>query len=120
MSSKSIFSQIIEREVPADFIYEDDQIVVIKDIKMDARIHYLGIPKHPYQNIHELIAAGEQKLLWHLVAKLTEIAESEGIHESGYRLITNNGPDAHQVVPHLHIHLVGGEELHMCDPQPKA
>jgi histidine triad (HIT) family protein len=120
MSEKSIFSRIIDREVPAEFIYEDDQMVVIKDIKKDAPIHCLAIPKHPYANIHELVAAGEQELLWKMVKKLTEIAEGESIHQSGYRLITNNGPDAHQVVPHLHIHLVGGEELHMCDPLPEA
>lgn len=113
MSEKTIFSRIIDREVPADIVFENDRIIVIKDIKADAPVHLLGITKHPYKNIRELLESGDKELLWELMSTLGKMAEEQGIAESGFRLVSNNGPDANQVVPHLHIHLLGGEPLHI-------
>jgi histidine triad (HIT) family protein len=119
MSEKSIFSKIIDREIPADIVFESERIIVIKDINPDAPVHLLGITKKPYQNVHELLKDGNQAdLLWELMSTLAQVAEEQGIAESGYRLITNSGKDAHQIVPHLHVHLVGGARLQMSDPHP--
>ncbi|HSI20269.1 MAG TPA: HIT domain-containing protein [Verrucomicrobiae bacterium] len=120
MSDKSIFSKIIDREAPANIIFENERIIVIEDIKKDAPIHYLGITKHPFKSMHELLMSDSKDLLWELMNKLAEIAANEGIAETGYRFVTNIGPNAHQVVPHLHVHLLGGACLHMKDPNINA
>ncbi len=121
MTPPSIFTKIINREVPADILFENERIIVIKDIKADAPIHYLGITKHPYLNLDDLLTSSnqEKELLWELFTTLASLADQAGIKESGYRIITNNGPDARQVVPHLHIHLLGGEPLNIQD-HPQA
>jgi histidine triad (HIT) family protein len=118
MNEKTIFSKIIDRELPADIIFENDQIIIIKDIHPDAPVHLLGITKHPYSSMHDLLMSGEEarNVLWELMKTLAQIAEDLGISKSGYRFVTNIGPDAHQIVPHLHIHLLGGERLQMKDP----
>ncbi len=120
MSEKSIFSHIIDREIPAEIFFENERLIVIRDIKPDAPTHLLAIPKHPYSSIHEAVEAGEKDLVWELFTKLTEIAGDLHLKESGYRIIINTGHDAHQTVPHLHVHLLGGELLHMADPVPEA
>jgi histidine triad (HIT) family protein len=119
--SKTVFAKIIDRELPADILFENERIIVIKDIHPDAPIHLLGITKHPYTSIHDLLLSNDDgsDLLWELMHTLAEIAVEQGIAESGYRFVTNVGPDAHQVVPHLHVHLLGGEKLQMKDPTPK-
>jgi histidine triad (HIT) family protein len=115
MPEKTVFSKIIDRELPADILFENERIILIKDIRPDAPVHILAIPKQPYPNVDALLAdtANGKELLWELTTALRTLAHSLGIGESGYRIVTNNGPDAHQVVPHLHIHLLGGEPLRM-------
>ena len=119
MTPESIFTRIINREVSAEIVFENERIIVIKDIKPDAPVHLLGITKHPYLNIDELVTeAGDKRdLLWELFTTLGKIAGGMGIKRSGYRLISNNGEDAHQLVPHLHVHLLGGERLHISDTE---
>ena len=108
----SIFTKIINREIPAEIVWENERIIVIKDIKQDAPVHLLGITKVPYKNIDDLVTNSTEKdLLWELFSVLAECARKMGIEESGYRLVNNNGADAHQIVPHLHVHLVGGAPL---------
>jgi histidine triad (HIT) family protein len=112
MPEKSIFSRIINREIPADIVFENDQLIVIKDIKDDYPIHLLGITKRPYRSIDELLGdETAHDLLWELYKTLARLAAEAGIAERGYRLTTNVGKEGGQVVPHLHVHLLGGTQL---------
>lgn len=106
----NIFEKIIRKEIPADIVYEDDEILAFKDIRPVAPVHILILPKKPIQNVAAL--ADEDALLVgkiHLVAR--NLARELGIGESGYRLVTNVGGDGGQEVPHLHFHLLGGKPL---------
>ncbi|GAA2350108.1 histidine triad nucleotide-binding protein [Saccharopolyspora halophila] len=106
----SLFLRIIEREIPADIVRETDRIIAIRDINPQAPTHVLVIPKQVYRNAAELAAADPQ-LLAELFTTAGEIAESEGISESGYRLLFNTNADAGQTIFHVHLHLLGGEWL---------
>jgi histidine triad (HIT) family protein len=115
MSEKTLFTKIIDREIPSEIVFEDDNIIVIKDIHPDAPVHLLGITKKPYANMHELLMSEDKDLLWELMTRLAKIAEEMGIDTPGYRLLTNTGKDANQIVPHLHVHLMGGGMLHSAN-----
>jgi len=120
MSEKTVFTRIIDRELPAEILFENEHIIVIKDIHPDAPIHWLGITKHPYTSLDALLSDGDNRdLLWELLNTLANLAHEHGLKERGYRIVSNIGLDAHQIVPHMHIHLLGGERLQMKDPHPK-
>lgn len=109
---KDVFAQIIDRELPADIVFENERIIVIKNIHPKAPVHLLGITKEPYANLHELLQSGNhQELLWELFHTLSDLAIQLGIAETGYKLSANNGPDAGQTIFHLHVHLVGGTQM---------
>lgn len=101
---KSLFTKIIEREIPADFVHEDDICVVIKDINPKAPIHYLVIPRKPIHGIQELTEE-DRGLVDHMIFTAKDIAEKEGCE--GYRLQFNVGEKGGQIIPHLHLHLMG-------------
>ena len=106
----TIFKQIIDREIPADIIYEDDHCLAFKDINPQAPIHILVIPKKEIPSVAH--ANDEDKeILGHLMIKSAEIARDFGIEESGYRLVTNVNDDAGQSVYHVHFHLLGGRKM---------
>ncbi|CAB4243519.1 conserved protein of unknown function [Methylacidimicrobium sp. AP8] len=107
---KSLFSRIIDRELPAQVIYEDDHCIAIHDIHPVARVHALVIPKKPIPRLSEA-KQEDQQLLGHLLLAAKTVAAHLGIAETGFRLIINNGKDAGESVPHLHLHLLGGEPL---------
>jgi len=112
MSEPTIFTKIINRELPSEIVFEDDQIIVIKTIQPQAPVHLLGITKHPFSSIREVLADEANKdLLWQLYSQLNLIAEDLGIAESGFRLSTNIGKDGGQTIPHFHVHLTGGAPL---------
>ncbi len=106
----TIFRQIINREISADIVYEDDICLAFRDIKPQAPVHILVIPK---KEIVSLATAESEDLeiLGHLMVKTSEIARQEGIEESGYRVVTNINSDAGQSVFHLHFHLLGGRKM---------
>jgi histidine triad (HIT) family protein len=106
----TLFEKIIARQIPADIIYEDDQVLALRDIKPHAPVHVLIIPKKPIPRIAEA-KAEDEKLLGHLMLKAAEVAATLGLKSSGYRLVINNGPDAGESVPHLHCHILGGRAL---------
>lgn len=106
----TIFEKIISREIPAEVVYEDDQCLAFRDISPQAPVHILVIPKNPIPRIAEAIDA-DTPLLGHLMATAARLARSEGIAESGFRLVINNGRDGGESVPHLHVHLLGGRPL---------
>ncbi|MCB1111193.1 MAG: histidine triad nucleotide-binding protein [Chlamydiales bacterium] len=105
----TIFGKIINRELEADIVYEDEHVIAIKDINPAAPVHLLIIPKKEIPRIQEM---GEHDLylLGHVVQVAQKLAKEYNIEE-GYRLLTNNGPDAGQTIFHLHFHLLGGRRL---------
>ncbi|MCX2731602.1 histidine triad nucleotide-binding protein [Saccharopolyspora sp. NFXS83] len=106
----SLFLRIIAGEIPADVVHDGERVLAIRDINPQATTHVLVVPKTRYRNAAEL-AAAEPDLLAELVRVASDIAEREGIAESGYRLLFNTNADAGQTIFHVHLHLLGGEPL---------
>lgn len=107
--TKTIFSRIIDGEIPATFVYRDDDIVAIRDIQPAAPVHILVIPRKPIPSLREL-EEGDAELAGKLLLAVKRIAAAEGL-DDGYRVIINTGEDGGQTVPHLHIHILGGRKL---------
>jgi histidine triad (HIT) family protein len=108
--SKTLFEKIIDREIPATIVYEDDLVLAFRDIKPQALTHVLVIPKKPIPRIAEA-KPEDHKVLGHLLLKAAEVANQLGLNQSGFRLVFNNGPDAGEAVPHLHCHIIGGRKM---------
>lgn len=104
--SDTIFSKIINREIDADIVYEDEQSLAFRDVNPQAPMHVLVIPKKP---IERLVDANpdDQALLGHLMLVANRVAMEEG-HEDAFRVVVNNGAGANQTVFHLHLHVLGG------------
>ena len=107
--SETLFSKIIDRQIPADIIYEDELCLAFRDINPQAPVHVLVIPKKPIAKLSDA-RIEDQDILGHLLLTANKLAEQEGIAES-YRLNINNGEDAGQTVFHLHLHLLGGRSF---------
>jgi histidine triad (HIT) family protein len=105
----TIFHKIINREIPADIVYEDDLCLAFRDINAQAPTHVLIIPKEQIVSLDEL-DSDHQLLMGHLLLKVREVAKSLGL-SGGYRIAVNCGEDGGQSVDHLHIHLFGGRKL---------
>ena len=108
--SKTLFEKIIDREIPATVVYEDDLVLAFRDVKPQAPTHVLVIPKKPIPRIAEA-KPEDHKVLGHLLLKAAEVANQLGLTQSGFRLVFNNGPDAGEAVPHLHCHIIGGRKM---------
>ncbi len=106
----TIFEKIAAREIPARIVHEADDFMAIHDVNPQAPVHVLIVPKRVIPRIAEATAA-QAELLGRMLLASREIAEQLGVAESGYRLVINNGADAGESVPHLHIHLLGGRNL---------
>jgi len=102
----TLFTRIINREIPADIVYEDELCLAFRDISPQAPMHVLIIPKKPVINIADA-STGDSELLGHLMLKAGEIAKQQGYGDA-FRLVTNSGAGAGQSVFHLHIHILGG------------
>jgi len=107
---KTLFEKICDKEIPAEIVYEDDQVVAFRDIAPAAPTHVLVIPRKAIPRVNEA-QAEDQSLLGHLLLKAAEVARSIGLSESGFRLVINNGKDGGESVPHLHCHILGGRSL---------
>lgn len=108
--SKTLFEKIIDREISAAIVYEDDLVLAFRDIKPQAPTHVLVIPKKAIPRIAEA-KPEDHKVLGHLLLKAAEVANQLGLTQSGFRLVFNNGPDAGEAVPHLHCHIIGGRKM---------
>ncbi len=108
--SDTIFSKIIERELPADIVYEDDEIMAFRDIAPQAPVHVLIIPKIEIPTVNDIVPE-QAELVGRLILAAQKIAADEGIAEDGYRLVINCNRHGCQEVFHLHVHLVGGRQL---------
>ena len=105
---KTLFTKIIDGEVPGDFVYEDEHCVAIKDIQPAAPVHVLLIPRKPLPSLGAL-EDEDKELAGHLLLTIPRLAEQLGL--SGYRMIVNTGEDGGQTVPHLHFHILGGRPM---------
>ena len=103
---ETLFTKIINREIPADIVYEDDLCLAFNDISPQAPMHILIIPKKPIVKLADA-ENEDQQLLGHMLLKAGDIAKEQG-HGESFRLVTNNGAGAGQSVFHLHIHILGG------------
>jgi histidine triad (HIT) family protein len=108
--SDDLFLKIIEREIPADIVYETDDVLAFRDINPQAPTHILVIPKAPIRTTNEL-EAEHSELIGKLVLAATELASREGIAEDGYRLVMNCNRAGGQAVYHIHLHLLGGRQM---------
>lgn len=107
---KTIFQKIIDREIPASIVYEDDQCIAFDDIDPQAPTHCLIVPKQPIARLREA-KKEHQALLGHLLLIAGEVARIKAIDPNGYRVVINCGRDGGETVPHLHVHLLGGRSL---------
>ena len=106
----TLFEKIIAREIPAEIIYEDDLVLAFNDVNPKAPTHVRIIPKKPIPRIAEAQPEDHQ-VLGHLLLKASEVAGKLGLHEKGFRLVFNNGADAGETVPHMHLHILGGRQM---------
>lgn len=107
----TIFSKIISKEIPADIVYESDKILAFRDIKPQAPVHILIIPKIEIPTIREVKGREHSNLLAEMFDAANEIAKKEGISEDGFRLVFNCGDNGGQDVYHIHMHLLGGRKM---------
>ena len=107
--SDCLFCKIAAGEIPADIVYEDDQMVVFKDIAPKADVHLLAIPRSHIESLDD-IEESHDALIAYMTRKLPELAKQQGL-DTGFRTIINTGAGGGQVVFHLHIHLLGGSNL---------
>lgn len=107
---ETIFSKIIEREIPADIVYEDDEILAFRDINPQAPVHVLVIPKVEIATVND-IRPEQAELVGRMILTAQKIASDEGVAEDGYRLVINCNQHGCQEVFHLHLHLLGGRQL---------
>lgn len=104
-----LFCKIIRGEIPSAKVYEDDKMLVFKDIEPKAKVHLLAVPKDHFKLLSEMDEK-RAELVKYMMEKIPQIAAENGC-ENGYRLVVNQGEDAGQTVFHLHIHILGGQTL---------
>lgn len=103
-----LFCKIIKGEIPTQKVYETDNVIVIRDINPHAPVHDLVIPKKHISGLNELT---DREIAADLLFAAREVAKIEKIADSGYRVIINNGKNGGQLIPHLHLHVLGGKDL---------
>lgn len=103
-----IFCKIAAGDIPADIVYEDDDVIAFEDANPQTPVHTLIIPKEHYTNLSDEIPP---ELLGKLFSKVREIATLKGLDKRGYRIVANTGDDGRQTVFHLHVHLLGGATM---------
>ena len=110
MEEKSIFEKILDNEIKANVIYEDELVIAIEDINPVAPIHILVIPKKKIATIND-IDHEDGALIGHIIVTAKNIAKDLGINQNGYRLVFNTNDDGGQSVYHIHLHLLGGRKM---------
>lgn len=109
--SNNIFAKILRGEISCQRVYEDNQVLAFHDIHPKAPIHVLVIPKGAYSSFMDFTIRASSEEVAAFFQAVTKIAEDLKFGDNGFRLVVNNGPDSGQEVPHLHVHLIGGERL---------
>lgn len=103
-----LFCKIAKKEIPANVVYEDDEVICFHDIEPLTPVHVLVVPKAHYQNICDNVPAHTLEAIAHGIQEVSKIT---GVDKTGFRAITNTGADSGQSVPHLHVHVLGGKKL---------
>ncbi len=106
--SECIFCKIAEGEIPADLVYQDDKVIAFDDISPQAPVHTLVIPRAHHAHLGDGL---DNETLAAVFSAVPKVAAIKGVDVSGYRVIVNNGPDANQLVGHLHVHVLGGRTM---------
>lgn len=109
MTTETLFTRIINRDIPADILYEDDQCIVINDIAPQAPVHMLVIPRQPLPRLADASQV-DREMLGHLMWVAGEVARQFGIDDA-FRLVVNNGAEAGQTVFHLHLHILANKGI---------
>lgn len=107
----NIFARILRGEIPSTRIYEDEHVIAINDINPQAPTHILVLPKGKYVSFDDFSVKASDAEISALIRATGQIARAAGVADTGYRLLLNHGPDSHQEVPHLHIHILGGRPM---------
>ena len=107
----NIFARIIRGEIPCDKVYEDDHVLAFRDISPQTPTHILVVPKGAYVSFADFSQKASPEEIAAFVRATGKIASEAGLDEPGYRILANHGRDAHQEVPHFHLHLFGGKDL---------
>ncbi|GEK08086.1 histidine triad nucleotide-binding protein [Pseudoalteromonas sp. McH1-7] len=110
MSSETIFTKIINREIPADIVYEDEKALAFRDINPQAPFHVLVIPKTAIATIND-VTEENSHLIGHLYVVAAKLAQEHGFAEDGYRVVMNCNEHGGQTVYHLHLHVLAGKEM---------
>ena len=105
-----VFCQIVAGKIPSEILYQDEEIIAFRDINPQAPTHLVIIPKRHIPSL-ALLSEAESPLIGRMINVANQLAKGEGISESGYRLAINCGAEGGQLVPHLHMHLLGGRKL---------
>jgi histidine triad (HIT) family protein len=108
--SECVFCKIADGRIPAQAVWQDDHVLAFRDIRPLAPVHILFIPKSHIETFGDLAGSGEA-ILASLARGVRDVTAAEGLTRTGYRILSNNGPDAGQEVPHVHLHLLGGRDL---------
>lgn len=107
----TVFTKIINKEIPADILYEDDDVMAFRDIRPLAPVHILVIPKREIASVNDLLPE-DALLAGKLILVARDVAMRLNISEKGYKLLLRVGRDGGQEIPHIHLHLIGGARLH--------
>ena len=110
MSEKTIFERILAREIPANIVYEDDDVLAFRDINPQAPTHILVIPKQKIKGVAELDKLPDA-FLGTYMKKIAEVAKEAGLESGGYRVVFNQGKHGQQTVPYIHAHILGGRQM---------
>jgi histidine triad (HIT) family protein len=108
VSADCIFCKIVAGELPASFVHQDEDVIAIDDVMPQAPVHVLVIPREHHEKVADVADAD---IVHRLFQVAHEAAQRKGVAEGGYRLVFNVGADAHQTVPHVHLHVLGGRKL---------
>jgi len=115
--SNNVFARIVRGEIPCKKVYEDEHVLAFHDISPQAPTHVLVIPKGEYVSFDDFSEKASPMEIAAVFRALGRIARDQGVAETGYRILANTGPAAHQEVPHFHLHLFGGRDL--CGMLPR-
>jgi len=105
-----IFCKIVAGQIPSDTLYQDEEVIAFRDINPQAPVHVLIIPRNHIPSLAHL-AEADMSLIGSMAKVANQLAKSEGVFESGYRIVINCGEEGGQLVQHLHMHLLGGRQL---------
>lgn len=110
IAAGSVFTKIIKRELPAEIVYEDEEVIAFVPLRLQTPVHFLIVPKKEIHTVNDATEE-DQMVLGKLFLVAAKLAKEHGISETGYRLSVNVNEDAGQSVFHIHMHLLGGKEL---------